>query len=275
MNLNFFTEEEISIKEIKNCVNLHIAYEKDLVNRLTQNNIETTKFIQELDRWQRETYNILINTAIDTKILPSFNKISIIFIKNSLQMKISYSQNRFINQYLPPLQKEEVNKTLQQIIHCMAMEIILKIKYISPFFQFSANNQPQKYELANNKEPTTKTMAYISLSIIALAFFNMPYGYYTFLRLFVCIASIYYIFNTPKDKSAFLFPWLICAIIYNPLIPLELKKDEWLLVNIGTIFYIFFWLWNHATQKEKEFIQNEGAVWIAIIITIFLIALLG
>ena len=121
--------------------------------------------------------------------------------------------------------------------------------------------------MENLNENPIKHLAVTSLLIIALAFLDMPYGFYTFLRIF--ITSIFYLYNTPKDSPLFLLSWLICAIIYNPIIPLELRRSEWQLVNICTMAYIIFWIWKNLDESKRRFFLEDREIWTLIIIAIF------
>lgn len=123
--------------------------------------------------------------------------------------------------------------------------------------------------MGNLNEKPLKHLAIVALIVIALAFLDMPYGFYTFLRIFLFITSIYYLYNTPKEEHLFLLAWLICAIVYNPIIPLELRRSEWQPVNICTMAYIIFWIWKNLNEQERRFVSEDGAIWALIIAVIF------
>ena len=75
-----------------------------------------------------------------------------------------------------------------------------------------------------------------NIVLLLIAFFDMPYGYYNLLRLVVCSSSIYigYNYNQGKNKK-FSLAFYIQAFIYNPLIPMLLGRELWLLTNIISI----------------------------------------
>jgi hypothetical protein len=62
-----------------------------------------------------------------------------------------------------------------------------------------------------------------------------PYGYYTFLRIF-CFAGFGYLaWLAIKDKSLkWSTPFIIAAILYNPIIKVYLTRDVWSVINILT-----------------------------------------
>jgi FtsH-binding integral membrane protein len=61
-----------------------------------------------------------------------------------------------------------------------------------------------------------------------------PFGYHTLLRLVVFIASIYLAFLAMQAGQ---FVWMILftilIILYNPIIPIHLKKDLWQIIEIS------------------------------------------
>lgn len=71
------------------------------------------------------------------------------------------------------------------------------------------------------------------LSIIALA--KLPYGYYQLLRIAVCTAAGYLTYCEFKLKDK-LNVWVILfaflAILFNPIIPIHLKREVWAFFNV-------------------------------------------
>src|SRR5271165_5275592 len=66
------------------------------------------------------------------------------------------------------------------------------------------------------------------LLLVAAVFGRWPYGFYTFLRLFVCGTSVCLAFvaYTAKDKF---WLWLMggLAVLFNPLVPIHLPRSAW------------------------------------------------
>jgi len=71
------------------------------------------------------------------------------------------------------------------------------------------------------------------LLLVAVA--PLPYGYYTFTRLVVCLSAIFFAYSgfVSGDKS--LWPWIAVAValIFNPLIPVHLSKDVWMYLDVA------------------------------------------
>lgn len=83
----------------------------------------------------------------------------------------------------------------------------------------------------------------ILLLLFALA--DVPYGYYQVVRVIVFCASVYLAVKE-KDRNGEFWLWtfVTCALIYNPLIKLSLGKEVWPIANVATIvlFGCHFWI---------------------------------
>ena len=78
------------------------------------------------------------------------------------------------------------------------------------------------------------------LTIVAIIFLLLPimqkwpFAYHTLIRLEIFIASIYLVFLAMQAGQ---FGWMILfailVILYNPIIPIHLKKEVWQIVEIS------------------------------------------
>jgi hypothetical protein len=92
--------------------------------------------------------------------------------------------------------------------------------------------------LWRRRSPGLVTIAAIA---VAVGLLPMPYGYYMLLRLFFCGVSLYLLSRVHRIRDA--EKWVLAglAVLYNPLVPIELgSKPLWSIVNIGTVVY--FWV---------------------------------
>ena len=90
------------------------------------------------------------------------------------------------------------------------------------------------------------SQAYLVIGLVALiAAAPMPYGYYTLVKILVCGFSAvlaYRNYKAADDKlAAWVWVFLIIAIIFNPLIPLHMQKEVWMVVDTVT-GVLFLWL---------------------------------
>ena len=97
-----------------------------------------------------------------------------------------------------------------------------------------------------SKYTKTDITLFILVAIfLFIGILNFPYGYYTFLRIFVTISSIYLFL---MKKSQLSVVGLLIAILFNPVFPIYLSKDIWIVIDlISGIFFVSQWYNN----KEK------------------------
>ena len=85
----------------------------------------------------------------------------------------------------------------------------------------------------------TRTSLPIALWIVpviflVLAVFPLPYGYYTFTRIVACLACIalaYTAYGPRPGATIWTTFFVLIAIVFNPLIPIYLKKQTWMYID--------------------------------------------
>lgn len=86
-----------------------------------------------------------------------------------------------------------------------------------------------------------RTASLIATIGVVIGLADLPYGYYTLLRFFLCGASLFLAFGSDlvlKDWHRWTLVGFV--ILYNPLVPIYLgEKTLWTLVNIVTV--LLFW----------------------------------
>lgn len=92
---------------------------------------------------------------------------------------------------------------------------------------------------------TSRPETAISLSGALIAFvavFELPYGFYTFVRLAVTAAAISLIvFSSRRGTQAWLFGLIPIALLWNPVIPVLLTRGLWLPLDLAaTAFFIVY-----------------------------------
>lgn len=95
---------------------------------------------------------------------------------------------------------------------------------------------------------------YICCTLLLLALCPLPYGYYTFLRIIVCIWGCCKSFHFFDSQNSGFFAFLTAgiAILYNPLIPIHLSRDIWTGINIVTIAVILLTIWIEKICKKEN-----------------------
>lgn len=92
----------------------------------------------------------------------------------------------------------------------------------------------------------------ICSGLLLLALADMPYGYYTLLRIVVTIGAVVAVISEYKNGINF---WVIVfgliAILFNPLIPVYLDdRDVWAPIDI--IAAIFFGIKSFINENQQE-----------------------
>ncbi len=72
-----------------------------------------------------------------------------------------------------------------------------------------------------------------AMALVAIA--NLPYGYYTLMRLVVCATAIFVVVVGAKSGQMWAV-WLygILALLFNPVVPVHLTKGLWQPLDIVT-----------------------------------------
>ena len=87
-----------------------------------------------------------------------------------------------------------------------------------------------------------KSILWIPTIILILAVLPLPYAYYLVLRLIIPVFAILTAFSIYSKKSddIFIYVFGFLAILYNPLIPIHLTKDIWMVLNVLSAFAFIF-----------------------------------
>jgi hypothetical protein len=106
---------------------------------------------------------------------------------------------------------------------------------------------------------------------LAIALFPLPYGYYTLLRVVVCLAAIVIAADSHNKPNAGAWPlaFIALAIIFNPIIPLHLGRTVWLPVDIAAALIFaghLWWIRQQALRAKQasafqELTQHEAQLW--------------
>lgn len=109
---------------------------------------------------------------------------------------------------------------------------------------------------APTKGDVAVVIAVAALPVLALLWGMQPgnpYGYFTFLRIVVCMAAFVFValFSGQKRETlAILF--LGIMILFNPLFPVHFTRDKWLVIDALTIvlFVIGLGIWLAGLRKK-------------------------
>lgn len=91
-------------------------------------------------------------------------------------------------------------------------------------------------------------------ALLLLALLPWPYGFYTFLRLGVCLVCAWLAYEQWKLDYA-VSAWVVVlgaiALLYNPLLTVHLTREIWSVLNLLTAFVIVCHLWSLRRLMKK------------------------
>lgn len=92
----------------------------------------------------------------------------------------------------------------------------------------------------------------ISGGLLMSGILDLPYLYYMFLRSAIMITSLVIAYSLYKSKSKF---WALTfgavAILFNPIIPIYLDKQNWTLIDF--VVAVLFFSSSYFVGKDKKF----------------------
>lgn len=87
-------------------------------------------------------------------------------------------------------------------------------------------------------EPKTnliRVFNFLAVAILLVALFDMPYGYYTLLRLVVTLVSLLTIWHAVAFSRPPLWVGVLSlvAILFNPVVPVYLPRETWIFIDLA------------------------------------------
>lgn len=100
------------------------------------------------------------------------------------------------------------------------------------------------------KAKPTNNIIFIGAVSLFVGVFNMPYGYYGFLRGIISLISIYGIYINYKISKIMVAIFLISLVLFNPILPIHLDKATWRVIDF--IFSLIFLYLSYAPVGYKD-----------------------
>lgn len=96
---------------------------------------------------------------------------------------------------------------------------------------------------------TIKQIGFLIAAMLVLALFEMPQGYYNFLRFCVTGLSAYFFVEEYKSTGGrfelLVLLFGVMAILFNPILPFKFEKETWHVIDIAGAITLFA----YARQK--------------------------
>ena len=107
------------------------------------------------------------------------------------------------------------------------------------------------------KLPQSIVCAGAASLLLMAVFFHLPHGFYTLLRIAVCGAAAYMAwFSTKGSKHIWIAPFIVIAVLFNPVISIFLTKAEWTPIDLVTSGILCAWIINEylrvGTNADKK-----------------------
>jgi len=74
---------------------------------------------------------------------------------------------------------------------------------------------------------------FVAGAMLLIGIADLPYGYYTFLRIVVFVVSLYSVYQIKdSEKNVWILLYVGLAILFNPIIPIHLyDKEIWMVID--------------------------------------------
>jgi hypothetical protein len=98
---------------------------------------------------------------------------------------------------------------------------------------------------------------FIPIVVLMVATMRLPYGYYTFVRLVVCASAAFLAFTSWNERpvgQVFAIALALLAVLFNPLIPIYLKREVWFYLDwlAASVFAL------HLVVMRLEFLSRPS-----------------
>lgn len=90
---------------------------------------------------------------------------------------------------------------------------------------------------------TIKLVAGVITVFMLISIFELPYGYYTFLRWIVLVGAgiiTYNFFKLSEWENPYIWGSIISMILWNPMVPIYMEKGSWVVFDIvGGMYFAY------------------------------------
>jgi hypothetical protein len=112
-------------------------------------------------------------------------------------------------------------------------------------------------EKQTKKIITNNLLWLVPIALLLIALLSLPYYYYQLMRWAICGCSAYLAYQHYKEKGGgfrrvtrseanairFTIIFIVIAIVYNPIEPIHLFREAWIVINIITVvFFLYGWV---------------------------------
>lgn len=98
--------------------------------------------------------------------------------------------------------------------------------------------------------------------LLLVALFELPYGYYIFLRWTVCIAACFtaWAFYAANERPTLIMLLMtVIAILFNPIVPVHLTRSTWAIIDVVTAI-VFGTAATLPFASSRQTLKNDPAL---------------
>lgn len=96
-------------------------------------------------------------------------------------------------------------------------------------------------------------------TLLLVAFARMPYGYYTFLRIFLVLVLVHAAYRAfQRQQSGWALVLGIAAFAYNPVFRQHFGRGGWQIVNAVTILVLISFSYVERSHCDIPRVENEA-----------------
>lgn len=109
--------------------------------------------------------------------------------------------------------------------------------------------------MENEKNTKYWIIPLVLIVLFAISMSELPYGFYTVLRICVCLLSVFHAMYLYADTSSMIstVPSILIAIIWNPIIPIYLERETWLGLDfIGICVEVVMAVYSFIVWKNNK-----------------------
>jgi hypothetical protein len=111
----------------------------------------------------------------------------------------------------------------------------------------------------NSKGRVNRIPLAVSIAMLLASGGDWPYGFYQLLRIVVTGTAIYVVVQTLNHRQY--WSWLMggIAILFNPILPITLKKEEWQPIDFGVAIVFLTVLIQSLRRHRPDRVEDSQA----------------
>ena len=101
------------------------------------------------------------------------------------------------------------------------------------------------------KDQTTAFVYGGIAAVLLLCLFDMPYGFYSFVRFTATAAFCYLAYMSYNfDNKDRMFLFIILAILFQPFFRIPLGRVIWIIVDVAVAAFLIYLLYKHVKEGK-------------------------